>query len=719
MSIHVDRRRHFGRSLLIATAVFAEQSVDQLPRGGDVFVGHRVPRGFDVRQQFVGLLDPTPDHRVWRVRVVSDVPDDCLGLAEPGTGSRIDRSFRSGGQPLVKSAEPIVVRFALVWHDRRFEVVAENVGAPGTGRIPSRDSGTQPSSDLATLGRCAHSRPGNDRDEPARRSTMTQDSPEDRASEHTPARTLLVAGTASHVGKSTVAAGLCRLLADRGIAVAPFKAQNMSNNARAVPRSDAVVSRSDAAVSSPADVAERGGVDDQGVSEDDAFGEIGVSQYVQARAARVRPTTDHNPVLLKPRGGGESQLVIDGEAVGHYSAGSYYDDHWERARDAALAAHDRLASAAEVVVAEGAGSIAEINLHDRDLANVELARHADADILLVADIERGGVFASLVGTLELLPADLRERVVGAVVTKFRGDRALLKPGIEAFTDRTGVPVLGVVPYDDPGLPEEDSVGLPSGNQRQIRGGDDGVPEDRTVTVAVPRLPRLSNATDLEPLAAVPGVRVAYVPLESTLADVDAVVLPGTKNTVDDLRTLRTADFDETLRTFDGPIVGLCGGYQLLGQRLTGVASESVDADGELPGVGLLPVETRFAPEKRVVATTLELFGTGPLAGADCGVEGYEIHAGRTRACDELALPFSRPDHPPTPALGAATDSVLGTYLHGLFENRPAREAFVDAVYDAADRERPEAASRSSSPHDHAADLLREWVDVDVLGFEDL
>jgi adenosylcobyric acid synthase len=239
-----------------------------------------------------------------------------------------------------------------------------------------------------------------------------------------------------------------------------------------------------------------------------------------------------------------------------------------------------------------------------------------------------------------------------------------------------------------------------------------------VTVAVPRLPRLSNATDLEPLAAVPGVRVAYVPLSSTLADADAVVLPGTKNTVDDLRALRTAGFDQTLRAFDGPIVGLCGGYQLLGQRLTDVASESVDADGELPGVGLLPVETRFAPEKRVVATTLELSGTGPLAGVDCAVEGYEIHAGRTRARSEITLPFSRPDHPPTPALGAATDSVLGTYLHGLFENRPAREAFVDAVYDAAGREHPETAPRSPSPHDRAADLLREWVDIAALRVEE-
>src|SRR6056297_386931 len=268
------------------------------------------------------------------------------------------------------------------------------------------------------------------------------------------AETILVAGTASHVGKSTIAAGLCRLLADRGVSVAPFKAQNMSNNARATPG-----------------------------------GEIGVSQYVQARAARVPPSTDHNPVLLKPRGDGESQLVVEGEAVGNYAAGSYYDDYWDEALAAAEAAHARLAADHDVVVAEGAGSIAEINLHDRDLANVETARFADADILLVADIERGGVFASLVGTLELVPEDIRERVAGVVVTKFRGDRSLLEPGLDAFEERTGVPVVGVVPYDDPGLPEEDSVSLPPVGERAVRGAD-GVPDDRSVTVAVPRLPRI-------------------------------------------------------------------------------------------------------------------------------------------------------------------------------------------------------------------------------------
>jgi len=553
------------------------------------------------------------------------------------------------------------------------------------------------------------------------------------------ARTVLVAGTASHVGKSTVATGLCRLLADRGVDVAPFKGQNMSNNARAVPKAGGATRA--AAESDPAEA-------------DDAFGEIGVSQYVQARAARVRPSTDHNPVLLKPRGGGESQLVLDGEAVTHYAAGDYYEEHWERARATAATAHGRLAAAHDVVVAEGAGSVAEINLQHRDIANVETARFADAEVVLVADIERGGVFASLVGTLELLPDDLRERVAGAVITKFRGDVDLLRPGIEEFEDRTDVPVLGVVPYDDPGLPAEDSVDLPAAGERAVRGADDGVAHDRAVTVAVPRLPRVSNFTDLEPLAAEPGVRVAYVPLDtdlsessaesddsaaSTGADADALVLPGTKNTVDDLLAAHEAGFDEQVEAFDGPVVGLCGGYQLLGERISGAdvesASDDVGEDGTVEAFGLLPVETTFSDEKRVVATELRLDGSGPLAGANGRVAGYEIHMGDTRVVaasdgDALTFPFTSVDVDGNggsgdgdgdghdvdgdAALGAATERVLGTYLHGLFENANARDAFLDRVFAHAGRDRPTASADGDTGPDRAAALLRAHVDLTPL-----
>ncbi|WP_318567100.1 cobyric acid synthase [Salinigranum marinum] len=497
--------------------------------------------------------------------------------------------------------------------------------------------------------------------------------------------TLLVAGTASHVGKSTVAAGFCRLLADRGVDVAPFKAQNMSTNARAVPR-----------------------------AAGDGFGEVGVSQYVQARAARVAPTTDHNPVLLKPQGDGESQLVIDGRVAASVAAGGYYDDHWERARSAAAAAHARLAAAHDLVVAEGAGSIAEINLHHRDLANVETARFAargvgnaagdETAILLVADIERGGVFAAIVGTLELVPEDLRDLVCGVVVTKFRGERSLLDPGLREIEARTGVPVLGVLPYDDPGLPEEDSVAVPRSGT--VRGASDGTVGGDGVTVVVPRLPHIANYTDLGPLEAEPGVRVAYRALDADFADADAVVLPGTKNTVDDLLALHAADYGARLRAFSGPVVGLCGGYQLLGERLTNAAVEGTGDDDVVDGLGLLPVETRFSPEKRVVATTLRLDAdAGPFAGVDGPVSGYEIHQGRTRATGPVDTPFAPSDGDATAGLGAARDRVVGTYLHGLFENPTVRDVFIDSLFEAKESARPGTGSEAETPHDRAATLV--------------
>ena len=515
--------------------------------------------------------------------------------------------------------------------------------------------------------------------------------------------TVLIAGTASHAGKSTLAAGLCRLLADRGVSVAPYKAQNMSNNARVA------------------------------LAPDGDWGEIGVSQYVQARAARLPATTEMNPVLLKPRGDGESQLIVDGEAVANAAAGDYYESHWEDARDAAVAAHRRLAADHDVIVAEGAGSIAEINLHDRDLANVECARFADARILIAVDIERGGAFASLYGTLELLPDDIMERVAGAVITKFRGDPSLLEPGIEEIEERTGVPIVGVVPYDDPGLPAEDSLSLPTADGRDGAGdagsdrglgADDGVPDAEAVRIAVPRLPRISNFTDLEPLTREPGVRVVYVPLDAVsdadagLDDYDAVVLPGSKNTVDDLLALREAGVDEAIRAFDGPILGLCGGYQILGERLTGAEVEGTGSASTVEGIGVLPVETHFTTDKRVERVTRTVDGTGPIAGAGGTATGYEIHMGRSTATE----PVQRPLGPES----AATELVLGTYLHGLLENESVRAAFLEAVFDAAGTPRPREPTATGSdsgatadPYDRAAALVADNVDLGALDIDAL
>ncbi|MFP4529771.1 MAG: cobyric acid synthase [Halodesulfurarchaeum sp.] len=498
------------------------------------------------------------------------------------------------------------------------------------------------------------------------------------------ASTILVAGTASHVGKSVVTAGIARLLANRGVAVAPFKAQNMSNNARVVV--------------SP----ERDG--EPGHDGDAEWGEIGVSQYVQARAADVTPTTDMNPVLLKPRGDGESQLVLHGQATEHFEPGAYYEDHWAGAREAAIASHRRLAAEYDVIVAEGAGSVAEINLLDRDLANVETARFADAEIVLVGDIERGGVFASLYGTLELMPADIRERVAGCVINKFRGSKAVLDPGIAEFESMTGVPVLGVLPADDPGLPEEDSVSLPAEGEHTVFGADDGVDSDRSVDVAVPRIPFVSNFTDLEPLSAEPGVRVHYVPLDAELDDYDAVVLPGSKNTVDDLRALQAAGFGPRIRAFDGPVVGICGGYQMLGDRIERAEIESTIVEGTVDGLGLLPVATEFSSEKAVSRTTCDVEGAGSIAGASGSASGYEIHMGETRFLASLEHPLE-----PTSALDG---DVLGTYLHGLFENRSVREAFVRTLFSRAGLAVPETGERDASPYERAASLLEAHLDFE-------
>ncbi|MFC3958226.1 cobyric acid synthase [Halovivax cerinus] len=514
--------------------------------------------------------------------------------------------------------------------------------------------------------------------------------------------TILVAGTASHVGKSTLTTGLCRLLADRGYDVAPFKAQNMSTNARVVlvgpTTGDSPTGSGDPEpTSAPTVAADR---------PTPQWGEIGVSQFVQAKAARTTPTTDANPVLLKPRGDGESQLVVDGQPAGHVRSDAYYEAHWENARAAALDAHRRLARTADVIVAEGAGSIAEINLHDRDLANVETARFADASIVICVDIERGGAFASLYGTLALLPDDVRDRVVGAAITKFRGDPSLLTPGIRTIEARCGVPILGVVPYEDFDLPAEDSLGLPDSSTGERRGADDGVPEADSVTVGVPRLPHLSNAADVEALVDVPGVRVEYVPITAAnrdrLAAADGIVLPGTKNAVDDCLELRRAGFGDVVRSFDGPIVGICGGYQVLGRRLLGAHHEGTGDASTLDGLGVLPVETRFAPDKRVCRRRVTVDGCGPIAGATGEATGYEIHAGTTTVLE----PVPEPVEPGS----AVCESVLGTYLHGLFANPSIRSAFVDAVYRGVDGERPRSDRSTGGTTDDAIDRVATVVD---------
>jgi len=443
----------------------------------------------------------------------------------------------------------------------------------------------------------------------------------------------MVQGTTSDAGKSTIAAGLCRVFARRGWSVAPFKSQNMANNSAVTP----------------------GG------------GEIGRAQAFQARAAGVEPHVDMNPVLLKPCSDTGSQVVVLGKPVGQMGVREYHayqPQVWPVVTDAL----DRLRSRHDLVVIEGAGSPAEVNLRHRDIANMAVALHAQAPVLLVADIDRGGMFASVVGTHALLSAEEQALLRGVIVNKFRGDVSLLTPGLSIIEERTGAPVLGVLPYLRDWRGEaEDSLSLRM---------DERSTQD--LVVAAVRFPRLSNATDLDAVAAEPDVAVRWVTQPQDLAGADAVVLPGTKSTMADLAWLRAAGIADAIvaaARSGVPVVGICGGYQMLGRLLR-------DPDGvestqrEVSGLGLLGCETMFLAEKRTVRASGRV-ASNRLAPEGTEVEGYEIHMGRTErdsGIDPLLLLDGVPDG------AVAPDApVFGTYLHGLFDAGSLRRAWLDGL----------------------------------------
>ncbi len=397
---------------------------------------------------------------------------------------------------------------------------------------------------------------------------------------------LLVAGTTSDAGKSVLTAGICRWLARQGVKVAPFKAQNMSNNSMVAP--------------------------------DGA--EIGRAQAMQAAAAGLEPEAAMNPVLLKPGSDQQSQLVVLGRAVGTARAREYWSDEPGRAAlfQLVLGAYDDLRSRFDVVICEGAGSPAEINLRRYDIVNMGLARARGLPVLVVGDIDRGGVFAALYGTVGLLEAADQALISGFVINKFRGDRALLAPGLATMTAMTGRPVLGVLPYlTGIWLDAEDAVAV----EGPYGGRDWGPPRGAEVLrVAVVRLPRISNFTDVDALALEPGVALRYVTTPAELADADLVVLPGTRATVDDLHWLRSRGLDTALvarAAEDRPILGICGGYQMLGRS---IHDDVESGAGEVAGLGLLPVRTRFAGHKTLGRPAGYAFGEP--------VTGYEIHHGR-------------------------------------------------------------------------------------------
>ena len=440
---------------------------------------------------------------------------------------------------------------------------------------------------------------------------------------------LLVAGTTSDAGKSMLVTGLCRWLARQGVRVAPFKAQNMSNNS--VVTADG--------------------------------GEIGRAQAAQAAAAGLAPSVRFNPVLLKPGGERSSQVVVLGKAVGEVTARSYAE------RKAALldVVLDTLAALRDefdVVICEGAGSPAEINLRAHDIANMGLARAAELPVLVVADIDRGGVFAHLYGTLALLDAADQALISGFVINKFRGDRTLLDPGIDRLTELTGRPTLGVLPWHDGiWLDAEDSLSYPVDG---VVGRPSAPAGAQWLRVGFVRLPRVSNATDAEALACEPGVSVRLITEPSRLADVDLIVLPGTKATVADLEWLRDKGLAEAISAHvrsGRPLLAICGGFQMLGQRIDDRVESGA---GEVAGLGLLDLDFDFTPDKTLANPTGEIFG---IAGS-----GYEIHHGRvTRRGAAVPGLITLPDGEPE---GALAGPVAGTHWHGLLENDEVRRAVL-------------------------------------------
>ena len=432
------------------------------------------------------------------------------------------------------------------------------------------------------------------------------------------AKCIMVQGTMSGAGKSLLCAALCRIFAQDGYRAAPFKSQNMALNSHVT----------------------RDGL------------EMGRAQAVQAQAAGAEPDVRMNPVLLKPSSDTGSQVIVLGEVRGHMSAAEYFR-YKRQLFPEVLAAYDSLAAEHDVVVIEGAGSPAEINLRADDIVNMGLALRVGAPVLLAGDIDRGGVFAQLYGTVALLQPEERERIAGLVINKFRGDLEILRPGLSLLEEKTGKRVLGVVPYLKVDVDDEDSLAPRLGRE------DVHKPLD----AAVIRLPRISNFTDFAPLEEHPQIGVRYVDDPRKLGSPDLVVLPGTKSTGGDLLWLRQNGLEAAilkLAAAGTPVLGVCGGYQMLGAAVPDRSGVEPGAGGSIRGMGLLPVETTFLPEKvrtRVRGET----ASGPLAGAR--LEGYEIHMGSTQVRGE---PFCRLEDGRED--GCVRGSVWGTYLHGLFDS---------------------------------------------------
>ena len=493
---------------------------------------------------------------------------------------------------------------------------------------------------------------------------------------------LMILGTASHTGKSVVTAGLGRIFSDLGIRVAPFKAQNMSLNSAATP---------------------------------DGL-EIGRAQALQAEACRVTPCAEMNPVLIKPSSETASQIVLLGRVWGQVTAADYFQRRVEDLFPVVIESYDKLAAQHDLMLLEGAGSPAEINLREHDIVNMRMAHAADAACLLVGDIDRGGVFASLLGTLELLSAEDRARIRGFAINKFRGDISLLWPGVEMIQARLGIPCAGVVPYlRDIGLEEEDGVAIEDRrtSSRRWQGA-----RGTALRVGVIALPHMANFTDFDALGMEPSVSLAFLEdaVEVELADV--LILPGSKQTIDDLEWLRAQGYADRIAAHRGWIAGICGGFQMLGRSIDD--PEGVEHAGRgrsTTGLGLLPVRTVMRGEKtvRCVRGETGCWDAPPF-------HGYEIHMGKTfyEACGAHFSRIQRENEAESIADGAISPSgrIWGTYVHGIFDDDAFRHAFIRAArrecgLAPAEEYRNVAAEREARI-DRWADHLRRSLDLEMI-----
>ncbi len=504
------------------------------------------------------------------------------------------------------------------------------------------------------------------------------------------ASALMVLGTGSHVGKSLITAALCRILAQEGYRVAPFKAQNMALNSAATP---------------------------------DGF-EIGRAQAMQAEAAGIAPAADMNPILMKPSSHTSSQVIVQGRVWGQVSAADYHLHRVEEFFPAVLESYQRLAADFDIIVLEGAGSPAEINLKAHDIVNMRMAEAADASCLLIGDIDRGGVFASLLGTLELLGERERRRIRGYLINKFRGDVTLLQPGIEMIKTHMATPCVGVIPYlPDVGLDEEDGVAMEDRKTvaRMWRDNDDT--PDRRLRVGVIALPHMSNFTDFDALAAEPSVALAYLSRASEVAHADVVIIPGSKQTISDLQWLEHEGFEKTIQkqAERGLTVGVCGGMQMLGLEVRD--SGGLEGGGQKRGLGLLPVRTTLIEDKVTQRTVAQLISP-QLFGQEMTYDrasGYEIHLGVTeyQAGAKPLLHIRREDG--LVAIDGATSAngrIIGTYLHGLFDDDEFRHAFLRAARAACQLTPPRTFANVKAERevrfDRLAAHVRQAIDLETI-----